>query len=53
VKEGKKLEKEDSRFTIHHHPFGCMDRVLAPLGVAPQGVFFDLGISVRQRKLNP
>ena len=48
IAEGKRLESEDARFTIHHAPFGCMDRVLAPLGVRPAGVFLDLGISSPQ-----
>ena len=45
---GRELEKEDSRFTIHHAPFGCMAQVLKPLGVQPSGVFLDLGISSPQ-----
>jgi len=48
IAEARKLEAEDSRFTIHHAPFGCMDAVLAPLGVSPSGVFLDLGISSPQ-----
>ena len=48
IAEGKKLESQDARFTIHHAPFGCMDKVLAPLGVRPAGVFLDLGISSPQ-----
>lgn len=48
IAEARKLEGEDSRFTIHHSPFGCMDTVLGPLGVRPSGVFLDLGISSPQ-----
>ena len=48
IKVGKDLEKEDSRFTIHHAPFGCMAQVLKPLGITPSGVFLDLGISSPQ-----
>ena len=48
IKVGRELEKEDSRFTIHHAPFGCMAQVLKPLGVQPSGVFLDLGISSPQ-----
>ena len=48
IKVGKELEREDSRFKIHHAPFGCMADVLRPLGVKPSGVFLDLGISSPQ-----
>ena len=48
IKVGRELEKEDSRFTIHHAPFGQMAQVLKPLGVEPSGVFLDLGISSPQ-----
>eukprot|EP00933_Yihiella_yeosuensis_P039354 TRINITY_DN3331_c1_g4_i1.p1 TRINITY_DN3331_c1_g4~~TRINITY_DN3331_c1_g4_i1.p1 ORF type:complete len:491 (-),score=88.64 TRINITY_DN3331_c1_g4_i1:356-1828(-) len=48
IAEGKKLEKEDSRFHIHHCGFGSMREVLKPLGVRPAGVFMDLGISSPQ-----
>ena len=46
--EARKLEAEDSRFKIHHAPFGCMDTVLRKAGVTPVGVFLDLGISSPQ-----
>ncbi len=48
VAAGKELAASDSRFTIHHAPFGSMASVLGKLGVRPAGVFFDLGISSPQ-----
>jgi 16S rRNA (cytosine1402-N4)-methyltransferase len=49
---GKQLEKEDSRFTIHHAPFSQMEKVLGPdsgSGVEPiAGVLLDVGISSPQ-----
>ncbi|MDA9097881.1 16S rRNA (cytosine(1402)-N(4))-methyltransferase [bacterium] len=47
MKEGKKLQAEDERFTIHHAPFGCMDKVLRDTP-SISGVFLDLGISSPQ-----
>jgi len=50
IKVGKELEREDSRFKIHHKPFGHMAQVLEDEGLrgAVSGVFLDLGISSPQ-----
>ncbi|CAE8595574.1 unnamed protein product, partial [Polarella glacialis] len=48
IEFGQQLAKEDSRFHIHHSGFGSMREVLKPLGVKPNGVFLDLGISSPQ-----
>ena len=50
IKVGKELEREDSRFKIHHKPFGHMAQVLEKEGVSGEvsGVFLDLGISSPQ-----
>ena len=45
----KELEREDSRFTIHHRPFGDMLQALGEeLHGGVSGVFLDLGISSPQ-----
>lgn len=45
----KQLEKEDSRFTIHHRPFGDMVQALGEEAAGSvSGVFLDLGISSPQ-----
>eukprot|EP01065_Artemidia_motanka_P008192 TRINITY_DN14106_c0_g1_i1.p1 TRINITY_DN14106_c0_g1~~TRINITY_DN14106_c0_g1_i1.p1 ORF type:complete len:570 (+),score=219.25 TRINITY_DN14106_c0_g1_i1:96-1712(+) len=46
VEVARKLEKEDSRFTIHHCPFGSMVKALG--GTKVSGVLLDLGISSPQ-----
>eukprot|EP00798_Chlamydomonas_sp_ICE-L_P026404 gene26404-17501_t len=48
IKEAKELEKQDSRFKIHHRPFGDLAEVMEEEGVSPSGVFLDLGISSPQ-----
>jgi 16S rRNA (cytosine1402-N4)-methyltransferase len=45
---GKELEAEDSRFTIHHRPFGELAAVLGARGLQPSGLLLDLGISSPQ-----
>ena len=45
---GKELEAEDSRFTIHHRPFGELAAVLGARGLKPSGLLLDLGISSPQ-----
>ena len=41
-------EAEDSRFTIHHRPFGELGAALGARGLVPSGVLLDLGISSPQ-----
>ena len=48
IKVAKELAASDSRFSIHHSPFGDMRKVLSPRGAEPSAVFFDLGISSPQ-----
>jgi 16S rRNA (cytosine1402-N4)-methyltransferase len=52
IEFGRALEKEDSRFTIHHAPFSSMEKVLGPdsgSGVEPiAGILLDVGISSPQ-----
>ena len=47
---GRALEKEDSRFHMHHSPFGSMFKVMREKDskVKVSGVFLDLGISSPQ-----
>ncbi|CAL6432344.1 unnamed protein product [Bathycoccus prasinos] len=47
---GRALEKEDSRFHMHHSPFGSMFKVMRQKDskVKVSGVFLDLGISSPQ-----
>ena len=45
---GKELEAEDSRFTIHHRPFGELGAALGARGLVPSGLLLDLGISSPQ-----
>jgi len=47
---GRALEKEDSRFHMHHSPFGKMFKVMREKdsNVKVSGVFLDLGISSPQ-----
>ena len=48
IKVGRELEASDSRFLVHHSPFGEMHAVLKPRNITPAAVFFDLGISSPQ-----
>jgi 16S rRNA (cytosine1402-N4)-methyltransferase len=50
INVGRELEKEDSRFRIHHKPFGHLAHVLEGEGLSGSisGVFLDLGISSPQ-----
>lgn len=48
ITAGEELRKSDDRFAIHHAPFSSMAATLAPLGLRPSAIFFDLGISSPQ-----